>query len=245
MADADTEEGPKVVWTFPLARQFQSDSGILQLGSRIGSMLSSDGGVVGGGAMRERMKERRERATGSDDDSSSRNDDEIDNIESEVDNLSESSESIFGSSEEESLDYGSSDNTQTTNEVTIDNDAFIPTQLNINEGETVVWDNPSDETYRVVSVSGEELDSGQLEPGDSYEHTFDEEGVTVYVESMRGGSEMSGAIIVGDAEMEGDLPSDDDVDPVLFEDDQDSQSGTRTMEQAAEDKEEMELGFDN
>jgi plastocyanin len=236
MADTETEEGPKVVWTFPLARQFQSDRGILQLGTRLGNVISSGGMVGGSGPVRERVQERRNSDNNTSGDDSSSTEDSTSSIEEDIQELSENRETVFDSESASIAGDGKA-------MVDVEDGVFIPTKVNIQPGETVVWENADDEVHRVVGAEGEEFDSGQLEPGETYEHTFDEEKATIYIDSMSGGGSMSGAVIVGDAELEEPLPSSGGEDPVPFEEDTETDSGLRTMSEAADEKEEMELGF--
>lgn len=254
MANDNTDVGPKVVWTFPLVRQFESDSGFLQLGSRIGSMIGSDGGMLSSGSVKERMSGN---GVGSDSDESDIRSSassaaesvqsEMESIQNEIDDIADSSDSVFKGSGDSSADYGQTTAQAVNGVVDIEDGVFVPQRLEVDVGDTVTWNNNDSEVHRVVAVRNGEFDSGQLEPGESFQHTFEEEAAVVYIDSIQGGDEMSGAILVGDAELEKNLPSSDDVKRVPFSNDTDSE-GTRTMGEAADEKQEMrddEMGFDN
>ncbi len=75
---------------------------------------------------------------------------------------------------------GNNDGTQTGNgetgakiiEVTIKDFAYSPSQLAVNAGDTVKWTNLDSAPHTVTSDSGSELDSDQLNKGQSFSHTF-------------------------------------------------------------------------
>lgn len=219
MADNQNEEGPKLVWTFPLITRIQSGSRFLDIGGNLGSIMSSDG--VG-----SRVRDRMESATQQSDE------DSTDGIEDEIDDLQESGESIFSSD----TDYGSGHD---VTEVTIQGDVFIPTRASVPEGGTVRWVNEDDKSHKVSAIEGDDFTSSTLQPGDTYEQTFQEEGVVIYIDSTRGAEQMSGAIVVGSAIAPDTLPSESETDPELFNEDIEM----RTMSQAAKDKEDMDKGF--
>jgi plastocyanin len=64
--------------------------------------------------------------------------------------------------------------------VTIDNFAFTPASLTINVGTTVVWTNNQNVGHTVTSDTGDELESGLLQQGRSFSHTFNTAGVFPY-----------------------------------------------------------------
>ena len=64
---------------------------------------------------------------------------------------------------------------------------FKPSQINITDGNTIMWINSDVETHTVTSGSpdnkitnGKEFDSGNLNPNQIFEHTFDKAGIYKY-----------------------------------------------------------------
>ena len=70
-----------------------------------------------------------------------------------------------------------------TNTVTIQNNAFNPSSLNVTAGTTVTWINRDNVTQNVVSDSGL-FDSGNLTNGMSYNYTFNQTGTYPYHSSI-------------------------------------------------------------
>lgn len=236
MPDSEQEIGPKLVWTFPLVTRFQSGEGILGSGSVVGTMMKNN--RVG-----DRLKainEQREQSEDTEETEDEFGQEEIESIEDDITDVSESGESIFSTSSEDESEDVEFEQAEVDGEATVDieDDVFVPQRTKVDVGTTVVWQNNDDEVHRVVSVEGEEFDSGQLEPGESFSHTFDTEGTTVYIGSIKGGDEMSGAIIVGDAQLSRELPSEKQQPKRVPFEEKESQS-TRTMSEAADDKEQM------
>jgi plastocyanin len=168
--------------------------------------------------------------------------DGVSNIEKQLDDIEGRTEDIFGdasSSDDTELDYGQSGSGA---EVIIDGGVAVPSVVDIQEGESVTWENQDDTTRRIRSVEGQDFDTGQLEEGESYEEEFESEGVTVYVDTIAGGSELSGAVVVGDAERPDSLPSEIDEQPVPFSNG--SMPGSPdTMSDVAEEIEQMEANM--
>lgn len=67
-----------------------------------------------------------------------------------------------------------------TIEVKIVNFAFIPTTIEINAGDTVVWENRDTARHTVTSDSGDEMNSRLLGKGERYSHTFNTAGTYSY-----------------------------------------------------------------
>jgi amicyanin len=64
--------------------------------------------------------------------------------------------------------------------VDIDNLKFIPAEITVSAGTTVMWTNREAIPHTVRSTSGE-FDSGIMEEGDTFEHTFGSAGVFDYI----------------------------------------------------------------
>lgn len=71
--------------------------------------------------------------------------------------------------------------------------AFTPQNLTINTGDTVVWTNRDSEVHTVTSNDGD-FDSGNLDEGEDYSMTFNEEGTYDYHCTLH--PDMIGRIIV-------------------------------------------------
>jgi plastocyanin len=63
--------------------------------------------------------------------------------------------------------------------VTVQNMAFNPATLTIPKGTTVTWTN-SDPVAHTVTASGGAFNSGHLNPGQTFSHTFDQAGTFDY-----------------------------------------------------------------
>lgn len=225
MAEED-QEMPKLVWTFPMVRFALNRPRLMNLGKRmdVGKRIRDNN-------IRENIQERASSLTESEDES-------VDEVMDEISDLRESSDSVFSGGED--LDYSQEDEGSNGELVEIEEGAFVPTRVRVDEGDTVMWVNEDSQQHNIMSISGENLSSGPLDPGDDFEYTFSSEGVTMYIDRITGGENMSGAVIVGDATMTEDLPSDSDAERVLFEEDEDDSSfQVRSMSKAAEDKEKM------
>lgn len=233
MADEKQQaEGPRLVWTFPLVTRIQRGSRFLDLGSNISNVGS-------------RVKDRvGQNSKGSSPDVSGHTDStEVDELEREIDEVRDSSDDAF------ELDTGglnlSQDNTDPDDgqfTVEIEDGVFVPTRVQVSPGDTVEWVNEDDEVHKISSIEGTEFTSEQLEPADSFEFTFEEEEVVIYVDTIAGGESMSGAVLVGDVESPDTLPSESEGNPVTFAEGDNSLS-VRSMSKAAEDKDNMNTGF--
>lgn len=220
MANQDGVEGPKIVWTFPLLTRIQTGGRFLDLGNNVRQITENNQiGERIRGATQDTQED-------SEVDSES---DELGGLEQQIDEVREEGDFTFSQDEDIS-----------DTEVTIEDGVFIPTRANISEGDTITWTNVDDETHRISSINGEEFDSGQLEPGESFSHTFEDEGVTIYIDTMAGAQSMSGAVVVGDVVGPDTLPSEREEEPVPFSG---SNNETKTMSEAADQKDNMDIGF--
>lgn len=233
MANEDNSNGPRFVWTFPLIRRFQSKSSVVDFGQSASKVSNTVDSVRESSPVRDKVSN----TLSSDDETNN----SVDKLMSEVEDVQEDSESVFGDS------YGQEGDSilGPDNVVEMGSDVFIPVRMEVDEGEEVTWVNNDNVAHRVVSTSGEEISSDQIEPGEEFTHTFDDEGVTKYIDSMVGGDEMCGAVIVGDTEVDGPLRCEEDVDRELFDESEDEpeDDSLRTMSAAVEDKEDMDVGF--
>ena len=71
---------------------------------------------------------------------------------------------------------------------------FSPETIEIRKGETVEWENKDLTPHTVTSQGGSELNSGSLEAGASWSHTFPQTGTFPYYCTFH--DEMKGTIIV-------------------------------------------------
>ena len=82
-------------------------------------------------------------------------------------------------------------------------DFFAPNIIRVEVGTAVEWRNTGRNSHTVTADDGT-FDSGVLENGDEYEHTFDSPGVypfTCLLHGRPGGIGMTGIVVVGDAEL--------------------------------------------
>lgn len=81
-------------------------------------------------------------------------------------------------------------------EVAIEGFKFNPASLVVKVGETVTWTNKdtAPHTVTIISGVGETFDSGQLETGQTFSHTFSVAGAYPYKCSLHPG--MRGSVIV-------------------------------------------------
>jgi plastocyanin len=226
MADRDKQDvGPRLVWTFPLATRVQSRTRVFNIGDNVLSMINSIGE-----SNDEVSEDPKETHGGTED------------LERELNEVIETGDDVFNELDSELNDGTDFSQSGTETEVVIEGMVAIPTVVNINKGDTVTWVNKDDTTRRIRSVQGEEFDSGQLEQGDTYSYTFDSDGAIVYVDTIAGGSELSGAVVVGDAESPESLPSETELEAVPFGGE--SVSGSpKSMSDAAEDADNIEANM--
>ncbi len=73
-----------------------------------------------------------------------------------------------------------SNDSTSSNSVTISGFAFSPTKLTVKKGATVTWTNKDSTAHTVTSDGGGMLDSGTLDQGEMYTMTFDAAGTFAY-----------------------------------------------------------------
>ena len=80
--------------------------------------------------------------------------------------------------------------------VSIEDFYFEPSELTIQPGETVTWTNNGNHPHTVTADDGS-FDSGTLQPGESYSHTFPQAGTFSYFCEIH--PFMTGSVTVGAA----------------------------------------------
>lgn len=229
MSTENSDDGPKIVWTFPLVRMLTSRGGLISrqdgeatLGNNIQNARQK---------VRDRVEKRKQQVSSSSD--TDDEDDELDGITNEIDQINRNRDLTFGQSDGEEADAT----------VDIEEGVFVPVRTRIEVGDTVTWMNNDDRPHRVLSLDGDDFGSGRIEPDESYSHTFNREEAVIYIDPIAGRARMCGAVIVGNAELERDLPCEQDVDAQLFEEEVEYAEAGRSLSQAAQDKQDMESGF--
>jgi plastocyanin len=81
-----------------------------------------------------------------------------------------------------------------TFDIAIQNFAFSPSTITINQGDTITWTNMDSSTHTVTSDSGSELASGNIPDGQTFSHTFNTVGTFDYHCSIH--PMMKGEVIV-------------------------------------------------
>jgi plastocyanin len=99
---------------------------------------------------------------------------------------------------------------QETSVSIIDNE-FDPSSIDVEEGTTVTWTNNGDSPH-TVTASDDDFSSGNLDPGDSYSQTFDEAGEFDYICEYHEDEGMTGTVIVSAASGNGDTDPTDTPD---------------------------------
>lgn len=113
----------------------------------------------------------------------------------------------------EPADGGGSDGTESAT-VGVYSNYFEPVRLEVPTGTTVTWENEASGAYSTHTVTSATFHDGaadwslddRLSSGDSTDHTFDSSGVYEYTCTIHGESAMCGAVLVGDATLDGSLP---------------------------------------
>ena len=101
---------------------------------------------------------------------------------------------------------------QTASVSIVDND-FDPAQVEVESGTTITWTNNGDSPHTVTADNGS-FESGNLDPGDSFEQSFTEAGEYSYYceyHGAEGGTGMSGVVTVSDGDPT-DPPDDNNND---------------------------------
>lgn len=86
-----------------------------------------------------------------------------------------------------------------THTVTAQGMAYKPLVIHVEPGDTVAWDNMS--THNVEMIEGLIPEGAELftsPMGKDYRHTFEEEGVYIYICTPHIGLAMGGAVVVGE-----------------------------------------------
>lgn len=229
------DDGPVFKWTFPLLRTFSGRDrpllGMLNSGD-FGSNVSKATDTVKDGV--ENTVNEVNKLTNRDNDSDE--DDKQDELSAEIEELKNNN-----------LNFSQGDgDTGTT--ISISEDAFLPTTLEVGPGDTVVWENDDEVAHRIISFSGDEFSTPRLESGDTYERTFDEEGIVEFTDPNIGRGNMCGAVIVGNPDDEPVLPCSGEQNLEFFEEEEldgldNDGSVAPSMSDAAEEKDNMERGF--
>lgn len=96
--------------------------------------------------------------------------------------------------------FKSSETANSTMKAQIKNFAFMPSEIKIKKGDTVIWTNEDPEDHNVISVpgsvSGNELNSGTLSQNQTYSHTFNNTGTFEYYCSIHPSSMTKAKVIV-------------------------------------------------
>jgi LPXTG-motif cell wall-anchored protein len=78
---------------------------------------------------------------------------------------------------------------------------FEPKEITVNVGDTITWKNDGASPHTVDADDGS-FDSGKLDPGQTFSHTFDKAGKVAYYcefHGAKGGTGMAGTVTVGEA----------------------------------------------
>lgn len=88
--------------------------------------------------------------------------------------------------------------TSTNTTISIEDDVFVDGNITVSEGTTITWTNNGDDDHTVTADDGS-FDSGTLNPGESFTHTFATAGTYPYYcefHGDEGGAGMSATIMV-------------------------------------------------
>mgnify|MGYP002760393042 FL=1 len=217
MPEQDPDRGPMFVWNFPLIRRMQSRGGLLALGAQLFSNAGSSSND---------QQDEDESTDYSTDDSS-------DNTQTQADVLSDIESSIDDLQTDSSIEFEQEDEGESVT-VTITNEGFDPSDLEVDTGDTVVWVNESDTQSKIASTNNNKLRSDMLDPGDEYSETLYGNVTTEYRDSLSD-NDSRGSITVGD-------PDAESPEPVPLT--ESTSDGTPTMSQAVDDKTDLDIGFD-
>lgn len=112
---------------------------------------------------------------------------------------------------------GGGDETQmagTDTVVSLANIAFDPKRANVAPGATVEWVNENGVAHDVTAAQFHDVAADwelavELGPGERASHTFESAGVYEYYCTIHGEASMCGAVLVGDATLDADMPCED------------------------------------
>jgi plastocyanin len=105
-----------------------------------------------------------------------------------------------------------------TQQVSIHDNRFEPQEIRIDPGDSVIWSNQGARVHDVRSDERGAFRSGDMDPGDTFTHTFNEEGYYYYHCTYHGAGGrvgMWGVVIVGDPPPPEFLDEEKDVRPKL------------------------------
>lgn len=86
-----------------------------------------------------------------------------------------------------------------THTVTAEGMIFNPLVVHIEPGDTVAWENmPTHNVEMIEGLIPEGTEAFMSPMGDNYRHTFEEEGVYIYICTPHIGVAMGGAVVVGE-----------------------------------------------
>lgn len=109
-------------------------------------------------------------------------------------NSSTSNQTPANSSNSTTNSNQSSSTPEQQGKISIQNMMFTPSQINIAKGGEVTWTNNDSIAHTVTSDTGGELNSGDIQPGSTYSHTFNTTGSFQYHCSIH--PSMRGTIVV-------------------------------------------------
>lgn len=89
---------------------------------------------------------------------------------------------------------GTANQATASGQINIKNMMFTPSQISVSKGGTVTWTNNDSIAHTVTSDTGGELNSGDIQPGSTYSHTFNQTGSFQYHCSIH--PSMRGTIVV-------------------------------------------------
>lgn len=67
-----------------------------------------------------------------------------------------------------------------TYKVSIVNSTFIPIELEVNKGDTIIWTNEDEKVHTITPIANNNLEGNILAEGKSFQHTFNTPGIYRY-----------------------------------------------------------------
>jgi len=223
---SNDDSGPKFVWTFPLLTRFQTAS-LVDFGQGSTSVVEESISAVQSQPVRSKL-------VGGE---GKQEEDTINELENELQDVQSESEDLF----EQSDTYMQAEGGESAT-IEMSDDTFIPLRQSIDVGGSVTWTNNDDSMHEIVTDNTNEIEPTQVESGDTFSHTFSEEGVYEYSDLNLGQETMCGVILVGDVTFDEDLPCEQSPERELFEESNDS---TRTLDEASNDMDGGTFNSDN